>query len=69
MKIHKSINRKDKNIKVSYKECPVQNGDIIYIKKCKKEPRKRKVGEGWEVIPDVFDWWIKDYTKIEVGEC
>jgi DNA polymerase III alpha subunit/ribosomal protein S28E/S33 len=69
MKIHKSINKRDKKTKVSFKECPVENGDIIYIKKCHREPRKRKVNEQWEVVPDVFDWWVDDYTKIEVIEC
>lgn len=62
-KIHKSKNPKNKFVKTCWKDLPLENGDIIYIKECKKEPRQRKNADGkWEIIPDMFDWWINDYT-------
>ena len=63
MKIHKSKNPKNKTIKTSWKDLPLEDGDIIYIKDCKKEPKRRKnANNEWENIPDVFDWWINDYS-------
>ena len=63
VKIHKKKNPKDKSIKTSWKDLPLNEGDIIYMKECKKEPKKRKNSEGkWEEIPGVYDWWLKDYS-------
>ena len=63
MKIHKKKNPKDKSIITAWSDLPLEEGDIIYIKKCEKEKKKRKNSNGeWETIPGVFDWWIKDYS-------
>ena len=64
MKIHKKKPRNDKEVMMSFNELPIEDGDVIYIKKVRKQPRKKKVGDVWEVIPDTFDWWIKDYSKV-----
>ncbi|SEU09774.1 DNA polymerase III, alpha subunit [Lacrimispora sphenoides] len=64
MKIHKTINKRDKAIKTSFNEIPVQDGDIIYIKDVKKQPKKQKVNDEWQIVPDVYEWWIKDYIKM-----
>ena len=64
MKIHKTIPRNDKRCKVSYSQSPINDGDVIYIKDCKKEAKKVKVDDHWEVVPNSFEWWIKDYVKI-----
>lgn len=68
MKIHKTIPRNDKRCKVSYKQIPVEDGEVIYIKDCKKEPKKIKVGDDWAIVPDTYEWWIKDYVKIVANE-
>jgi len=65
MKVHSKINKRDKQIVTSFSEVPFQDGDVIYIKDYKKQPKKRKVGDDWEVVPDTFEWWIKDYKKID----
>lgn len=63
MKIHKKKNPKNKKIKTSWNDLPLQNGDIIYIKDCIKEQRQRKNSNGeWEKIPGMYDWWINDYS-------
>ena len=64
MKIHKKKNFRDKRCKTSFQDLEVKDGDILYIKDCKKEPRRRKTDSGWEDIPDTYDWWIKDYSII-----
>lgn len=64
MKIHKTIPRNDKKCKVSYQQEPIQDGDIIYIKDCVKQPKKVKTETGWEIVPDSHEWWIKDYVKL-----
>ena len=64
MKIHSRLNKRDKNQKVSFNEIPVIDGEVIYIKSAKKEPRKQKINDEWVIIPDTFDWWINDYMKI-----
>lgn len=64
MKIHKSTNRRDKALKVSFSEIPIQDGDVIYIKDVKKQQKKQKVNDEWQIVPDVYEWWIKDYIKM-----
>jgi len=66
LKIHKKINYKDKRLKVSIKECPVENGDIIYLTDWKREQRRKKVDDHWEDVPGVFDNWVKNYYKVEI---
>ena len=65
MKIHKTIPRNDKRCKTSFKQIPVKDGDVIYIKDWKKEPKKIKTDDGWQIVPNTFEWWIKDYVLIE----
>lgn len=64
MKIHSRLIKKDRRIKVSYAEVPVENGDVIYMSRCDKEPKKRKVDDEWQVVPNEFVWWINDYRKV-----
>lgn len=67
LKIHKSKNYKNKKIKVSEKECPVENGDVIYLSGWDKEQRRKNVGDNqWEDIPGVFDNWVNDYYKVNM---
>ena len=67
MKIHSKLVKKDSRIKVSYNELPVSNGDIIYMCRCDKEPRKRKVDGEWETVPNESVWWINDYRKVDIA--
>ena len=64
MKVHKTKPRMDKNVINSFNEIPFEDGDILYIKQIKKQPKKQKTDDGWVVIPDTYEWWIKDYIKI-----
>ena len=63
LKIHKKKNPKDKSIKTTWTNLPLQEGDIIYCKELKKEPKKRKNSDGkWENVEGSFDWWLNDYS-------
>lgn len=64
MKVHKTKPRFDKDVINSFNEIPFEDGDIIYIKKIKKQPKKQKIEEKWVEIPDTYEWWIKDYIKV-----
>ena len=64
MKVHKAKPKFDKSVINSFKEIPFEDGDILYIKTVKKQPKKQKVNDEWVVIPDTFEWWVKDYIKV-----
>ena len=64
MKVHKAKPKFDKNVVNSFKEIPFEDGNILYIKIVKKQPKKHKVNDEWVVVPDTFEWWIKDYIKV-----
>lgn len=67
MKIHKKKNPIDKRIKTSWADLPLKDGDIIYLNDCKREVKKRKNSSGkFEPIPGEFEWWIKDYKKVDL---
>lgn len=63
-KIHKSKNPKKPEIKMTWRMMPLEVGDIIYIKKFKKEHAVKKVDGEWKPIPDKFDYWINDYKTV-----
>lgn len=63
MKIHKTKGR-NKNVITSFNDLPVSDCDVIYIKNIKKEPKRQCVNGEWVNMPDSFEWWIKDYTKV-----
>ena len=62
MKIHRKKNSVDKKIKTTWNSLPLEEGDIIYMKSCSKEPKRRKTDTGWEDIPGVYEWWLNDYS-------
>lgn len=64
MKAHKTKPRFDKEVINSFNEIPFEDGDIIYIKKVKKQAKKQMVEDKWIEIPDTYEWWIKDYIKV-----
>lgn len=47
---------------------PVVEGGVIYISKFTKLPRQRKTENGWEDIPNEFNWWASHYTIIKTRE-
>lgn len=67
IKIHQKIPRNNKKIKTCFENIPVENGDILYMTRCDKEPKKRKNSQGeWENIPGEYSWWLNDYRKVNL---
>lgn len=64
MKVHKTKPRMDKEVENSFEETPFEDGDILYIKKVKKQQKKQKINDDWVAIPNSYEWWIKDYIKV-----
>lgn len=67
LKVHSSRNPKDTKVKVSYRDKPFGDGDILYMKSCQKQPRVKKNGDGnWEEVPGEFNWWLNDYNVVNI---
>lgn len=65
MKIHQKRDRRNKAIVTAWNDLPLVEGDIIYMKKCEKTPRQKKVGDQWEKVPGEWVWWINDYRLLD----
>lgn len=66
-KIHKKLDGRKKEIRVSFTERPIKDGDIIYINSFKKEAAVKKINNDWVDIPGQFNTWINDYTIVKLG--
>ena len=63
LKVHKRKNVK-LGIKTTFSDVPLEPGDIIYMTKCKKEPRLKKENDKW-VETDQMEWWLWEYKKVD----
>lgn len=68
MKIHKRLDRRNRNIKNSYNDTPVEDCDIIYIKHCICKPKSKKIEDEWVEVEGSEEWWIEDYIKVDLSE-
>ena len=64
MRVKNKLVKKDPGIKSCFEDKRFENGDILFMKKWRKENKRRKTNDGWIKVPDEFNWWIVDY---EVG--
>lgn len=65
MKVHARLNYKNEKVRASFADSPFENGDVLYMISCSKEPKKRKNDSGqWESVPNEFNWWLNDYKKV-----
>lgn len=53
----------DPRIKVTWKQLPLQRGDLIYIKDCYKDFKMKKTDNGWAKA-DQTEWFLSDYSII-----
>lgn len=63
IKIYKTPNKK---AHVCYADVPVQNGDVICMKTCKKMKKWKYVHEKPTVVPNEFEWWLTDYQIVNL---
>lgn len=66
LKVHKTRNPKDKTVKVSFRDEPFADGDILYMKKPTKKPKVTKVGDNWVESSTEVVWWLDDYEKVDL---
>ena len=65
MKIHKKKNPKDKSVKTCWSDLQLHDGDVVLMKACKQESKRRKTADGkWENVPGVYEWWLNDYEIV-----
>lgn len=65
MKVHKKANKRNKEVVASFDQTPFKDGDVLYIKNVVKQPKKMKKDDEWIIVPDTYEWWIKDYIIVE----
>ena len=65
LKVHKKKFWKRPDIIVSFNDLPFKNGDILYLKKCKQEPKMKKDGNDWVKDYSQMEWWINDYKLVD----
>ena len=61
MKVRKTRSGKAAVIYTTFKEKPFEDGDILYMKKCKQEPKVKFVDGEWIRDYANKEWWIYDY--------
>lgn len=61
MKVRKTRNGKSAIICATFKEKPFENGDILYMKLCRQEPKMKMVDGEWKKDYMNKEWWIYDY--------
>ena len=68
MKVRKTRTGKAAAIRTTFKEKPFEDGDILYMKKCREEPKTKMVNGDWVKDFASTEWWIYDYDIITKGE-
>ena len=66
MKVSNKLNNRNKAVKTAFATTPFENGDILYLTKVEQQPRKRKTENGFEDVPGEFDWWVREYKKVDM---
>lgn len=65
MKVRKTRSGKAAIVYTTFKEKPFENGDILYMKKCRQEPKVKMVDGEWIKDYGNKEWWIYDYDVIK----
>lgn len=62
MKVRKAKKGRDWNVKNSFKDTPFNEGDILYMIKCKQEPKAVRQEDGtWKRDYNDKEWWLYAY--------
>ena len=64
LKVHKKKFYKRPDIVKAFADTPFHDGDILFMKKCKQEPKMKKDGDDWVKDWNQMEWWIKDYDIV-----
>lgn len=67
MKVRKNKKGRDWNVKTTFKDTPFEEGDILFIYKCKQEPKAVRQTDGsWGRDYKNKEWWLYEYKVIKV---
>ena len=65
MKVRKNKQGRDWHVKNSFKDTPFKEGDILYMIKCKQEPKAVRQQDGsWGRDYTNKEWWLYEYNVI-----
>ena len=65
MKVRKNKQGRDWHVKNSFKDTPFKEGDILYMIKCKQEPKAVRQSDGnWGRDYTNKEWWLYEYNVI-----
>ena len=62
MKVRKNKKGRDWNVKNTYKDTPFNEGDILFMIKCKQEPKAVFKDDKWVRDYNEKEWWLYEYT-------
>lgn len=65
MKVHKTRDVRKKMPKISFREAPFEDGDVLYMTLPQKKENVKKVDGEW-VNTGTQSWWLEDYRKVEL---
>ena len=66
VKVYKSKPFKNNKVKTTFKDTPLEVGNIIWLSNCSKEPKRRKNADGeWVDSPNEYEWWLTDYRILD----
>lgn len=66
MKVRKTRTGKAAAIRTTFKEKPFEDGDILYMKKCREEPKTKMVNGDWVKDFTSKEWWVYDYDIVSL---
>lgn len=66
MKVRKTRTGKAAAIRTTFKEKPFEDGDILYMKKCREEPKTKMVNGDWVKDFTNKEWWVYDYDIVSL---
>ena len=61
MKVRKNKKGRDWNVKNSFKDTPFEEGDILFMIKCKQEPKALLKDGAWTRDYKDKEWWLYEY--------
>lgn len=62
IKVRKNKKSENPTVVNSFKDTPFQEGDILYMIKCKQEPKSKMVDGNWTRDYQDLEWWLYEYS-------
>lgn len=66
MKVRKTRTKKGSLVFTTFQEKPFNNGDVLYMKQVKREPKAKNVDGVWTYDKTDTEWWLYGYDILNV---